>query len=502
MNASRNPAFVLSPLAVLVLLLPSSNARAYYIEIADKLSGGDFYKTRTIGEGFYTRYTGDPLKVAVPPNPDLDRSPTLLSDDRQPLRQAPSDIGRIEKLFALSAREGSNTTEGGDKVNTYGTAQQTFNIGGTFKVIAEANERTDGFINLLAKGLVDGFTRANPTSRADASASYSASIFIEHLGTVTATSITNPTRTETVGASAELSKNPNVSGKIETSVQKNTAGTAPQNFFMLGKVPIGQVVNWNFTMILQAMNESSLLLPSSATSWAIQQFVNLTPQGERLSVKKEDPLLSETRLRFDAATGKLSFLHPNATLAPVEFAESLDEDGDPIPTSPVSFASFLPEVEAVLDANGEFSDTDGLLHSLLAYEDLIYSGLDTDGSFIFADGRVDFLDPTDRSRRRASARLTNVKADPARNRFTASIADFELLELSPGASPLAETLAREGGLLWLDPSIMQLTGGFVQSATTSPYTVFGGPVAPIPLPASGLLWLSAGALLAGRMRRR
>lgn len=171
-----------------------------------------------------------------------------------------------------------------------GRGTHSFNIGGTFKVVPDEGDPTTGDVDLLAKGMLDGFIRVATKGLADPpSASFNASIFIEKLGTATGTATSTGSTTETVGIEANLSKEPGVSGKAEKSVQVSTGGTAPVNFFMLGKVPIDTTLNWNFIMTLQAMNTENFLGGGSAAdSKLAQQFVNLTA---RYSDPKKRPFL-------------------------------------------------------------------------------------------------------------------------------------------------------------------------------------------------------------------
>lgn len=474
-------------------------AHAYTILISNDLSGDDFYNTNTLGSGEYDRYTAGTLTVRVPPAADFARSPTTLSIQLHPIKGRSGNPGKLFNAGnVLAASEGAT----GFSI-TLGTATQALNIGGTFKVVPEGNEANTGFVNLLAKGMLDGQIGVGlQTFAGPPSASYNSSIFIEHLGTATATASSAGTQSETIGVEATLSKEPGVTGKAERSVQVSTSGTSPQNFFMLGKVPVNTPINWNFTMTLQAMNTENVLGGRSAAwSWAVQQFVNLTPQGERHTLKREDPFFSESVFTFDAASGALNVLHPNAVLGFREGEAIVEDDGTLGRTPSTEYSGFRPEVEAILQY-GKFSETDSLLHSLLRYSGIYLDHANPDGTFAFTDGILEFLDPLDVSNILASTRLTDIVADPSTGMFSARVSDFQFDSLSPGSSPLGVSFSRRGGEMWFDPSIIFDSNLFTQSATSSPYTVDGNPTIPLPAAAWMGLSLLSGTAAVSKLRRK
>lgn len=457
-------------------------ALAYTVEIDDPLTGGDFYKTITTGEGRY-RFFSEPAipgsldggcgglrrDFAVPPSVDVDRMPTLCSELTHPVFCRSGMTGKLNVVCTvLSAGEGWSSEHG----RKLGTAEQVLNIGGTFRIVPEGDEPATGFVNLVAKGLIDGLIGVDTKVGAGPpTVSFGATIFIEHLGTASASNVSDGSQSETLGVKGTLAKAPGVEGSIGTTTQANTAGTKPSNFFMLGKVPINTPINWNFTFDLKATNTENFLGGSSAAwSWVIQQFVNLTPQGKRHVFKKEDPLLSDTVFAFDAGTGELKVLHPNSSIGALTVEATTDDAGQPEPAAMIDFSTFLhPEVDAIL-SNGTFSTDDVLLGSLMRYSGMFLAH-SSGGIFTFTDGLLEFLDPEDQLTVMATMQITDIVADSVEGEFSAFFTDFTPLTLNVSQSPLAQLLIAGGGPGWFDPDIIDDSSGFTTDATSSPYTV-------------------------------
>jgi hypothetical protein len=478
-----------------ITLWRASPAIGYTIQINNPLAGGDFYQTMTAGSAKYDAVVGGANTfITVPPLADLNVAPTLLSQLSHPVVGMSGKTGKLyDCCLPLSAREGATT------VSTLGTATHVMNVGGTFRVVPEGTEPAAGFVPLLAKGLIDGEIGVSLKALAGPpSASFSASIFIENLGTASASASSAGTQSETIGVSGTISKEPGVTGGIESSVQVTTSGTGPQNFHMLGKVPVNEDLNWNFSFTLSAMNTENFLGGKSAAwSYLTSQFVNLTAQSQRHRLKKEDPFFSESVFAFDATTGQLSVRHPSAALSSVVGEAIVEDDGSPGPTpSPTSYAGFVPEIEAIL-ADDDFSTSDGLLGALLNYSGIHLSQTNPNGTISFTDGTLQFADPHNAGAVLATAALTHIMADPSTGSFMANLTNFQYDALQPGESALAGEFAMLGGQLWFDPDIIFDSNLFTESAESSPYTVDG---APVPEPSALLLAVVAlaAASFAGR----
>jgi hypothetical protein len=476
-------------------------ANAYVIQFNDPIAGGSFYKTMTVGQGQYNAAIGRKNLVHVkPPLSELGVKLDLLSKNSSPIVGKSGKVGQLTTCCTqLSAKEGKSS----DAV-TVGTATHAMNIGGTFRVVPEQGEAAAGFVTLLGKGMIDGAIGVKLLSTVGPpTASFSASIFIEKLGTASASSAANGSQSITLGVSGTLAKEPSVTGSISSSVQSTTTGTGPQNFIMLGKVPVNTNLNWNFIFTLQAKNTTNFLGDYSASwSYLTQQFVNLTPQSSRFVLKKGDPLFSETAFDFQSnplGGGVLRALHPNRVLEVLAEHPAV-QDGGTVGTQPppTDYSGFLPEVEAVLQEDGNFSTSDRLLNALILWPEMTLISDDGQGRFMFSGGQMRFIDPVT-EQLLAEGVLGDLVADANNDLFTGTLQSFSLPGLLPGDSPLADEILASGGAnLWLDPGIISETHQFQESASGSPYTVAA---APIPEPGTpALLGVGAWILIGRRCR--
>jgi len=332
----------------------------------------------------------------------------------------------------------------------------------------------------------------------DASASVTAKIFIEHLGTVTGTSSTSSIDGGSVGLQVTASAQPGVQGGPGISSQKTKSGNIPQNFHFLGKVPVNTDINWNFIATITAENEATILDGSdAAVAHLTAQWVNLIPQGQRHTLDKVDPsFFSDSLFSFDSVTKNLEILHSLSTIQFPETEFGKLDDGTEVQPFDEDYSNLKPEVESIID-RGLFVESDALLNSILQYSGIKLDILNPGVNALFTDGKLEFLDPSDMTTILAEANLQNIEADFVGNEFSADISGFSLVNIDSNSSPLARAFLSSGGVgaIWFDPEIAIASNEFSQSATTDVSYPVDANTAPIPLcviPEVGKNWVMTG----------
>jgi hypothetical protein len=440
----------------------------YHIEFDDPLVGGDSYHTVTTGSGTYNRWNNGPQgRVDVPPRTDLSLTPSRLSDPASPIGTTRRSVGI--KAKPLSAQEGVNGTTGAEQL---GTANQNWNVGLRFRVVPDPGTTPDPQVKLLAKGMIDGYVGVDTKAlAAPPSASFSAEVTVEKLGIASASAASSGAQTEEVGLTINLSKEPGVEGAVKSSVQTTSASTGPKNFFLIGKVDVNTPLVCNLSATLVATNTENFAGGRSA-AWSVlaSQVVYLAPQPPGGGA---DPFYSFSVLNFQADTGTLTIAHPLAPLGTVSNPASKNDDGSVDQADVVDYSRLLPEVETIL-SDGLFSESDGLLGSLLSYSGITLSGKNDDGTISFSDGTLKFLDPSDPSIVRATADLIRILADPATPSFTATIANFAFVSLPADTSTLGQALKASGGVIAFDQDFIAETDNFTKTATATEASVVVG----------------------------
>jgi hypothetical protein len=486
-------------MAVLFLLLlfwPYYSAQAYLIKFDEPLAGVNFYKTETTKKARYSRYQAGIVSIRGTNATDLNVTPTRLSALNHPIIGRPISQmdGKLSVASPLSVGLGCyafSLEDCVDGLSVIGTGNQFFVINGTFRVVPGAGDPATGFVPLVATGLFEGRTRTmTQIFGPEAEADLTATIKIQYLGSAVASS--NSRATSENGFKLEVSKEgPTVGVEAKVSKQQ-TGGLAPQPFSLDGKVPINEPILWTFVMSQAATNGSTFGGFSDAYTGLNVQEVNLSPQAAPHYKQRQDPFFSSSVFSFDSSTGELQIRHPLATVAMDQVPRDFPETGAPLPTP--DYSGFLPEIQAILiEETGQFSESDGLFQSLLRYSGIFLDKKNPDGTFAFTDGLLNFLNPLDKNDILATANLTNILADPSADMFSAQVANFHFVSLSPTSSPLGLAFSEQGGDLWFDPDIIFDSHFFTESAMSAPYAVDGRPrVVPEP---SALGLLTAGLIV-------
>jgi hypothetical protein len=454
----------------------------YHIEIDLALTGASFNRTATVNAANYRRYrNGKKEVVIVSASDDINTTPTKLTDGSCPVGY---NVDRDGYLYLMLER-GLHAGEGAAPlpvqqqfpgIKAVGTATMAINVGGTFRIVPNEGTTPVDKVKVLARGMIDGFIGLDPHPfTAPPVASFSQAIFIDGLGTALATAGTTATSSATVGVTGTVSGQPGVTAQIQGSSQVATSGTVPQNFFLLGKLPVNTPIVWNVSLTLQATNAATALGGGSA-AWSdfTEGYVVVIP--EPAGGGPTDPFYSTIRCGYNADSGLLGVTHPLIFAGAIPGLGVINDDGTSGPPLVNDYSGFLPEVELIL-ADGAVPN-DALHGALMQFSFFQRQETNPDGSIPFSNGTVDFLDPNNRANVLARADVTEVIAYPSVPQLFAELGNFTLVNLAPGSSPLADAFTIAGGAIDFDANIIALSDNFSQTATTTlPFQMVGGPFA-------------------------
>lgn len=446
------------------------------IQINSTLTPGNFYRTQSLQEGHYRIQSKDGVfdDLVVPRSSiDLKEAPVDIDDPVCPVdRSITSGRGRLRLHGPNFAAQGGDDVFFGQF--TSGQATLLISLAGTLQVVADPSV-TKPKVKVVARYLVDGEAAVSfRTNLGPLNASIDASLSIDGLAVFSG----NATNASLVGGTVGITPSVGTSGPgvavgIGVSGQTSASGTLPGNRIVIGDLTVNTPINWGYTITLRAENDKLFRGCTAASALMTEQFIELIAQAPGVG----DPIYSLSAISFTAQTGELAVIHPLAAIPAISGPPPLDaesEEADPVEgQSPLEWSreNFLPEVETIID-DGTIVEGDSLLGALLVYSGIVLAGNAGDGTFAFSDGQLSFISAEDGKTVLAQGSLTQIVADANAGTFTAQLEGFTLASLTPDQTPLGSTLANFGGIVELDPDIIEASAGFTADGLTPmPFSV-------------------------------